>query len=128
MTDLTRDLREAARRLARTPMFTVATWLTLALGIGANTAIFSIVNSALLKPLPFPEPDRLDLARHPNRHLAFGVGIHACAGMWLARMEGQVAIGRLVRRFGTIEPDGPPTRGGRARFRGFLRYPVRVRP
>jgi putative ABC transport system permease protein len=59
MSDLTRDVRHAARRLARTPMFTVATLLTLALGIGANTAIFSIVNSALLKPLPFPEPDRL---------------------------------------------------------------------
>jgi len=59
MFDLMRDVRHAARRLARTPMFTVATLLTLALGIGANTAIFSIINSALLKPLPFPEPERL---------------------------------------------------------------------
>jgi putative ABC transport system permease protein len=59
MSDLTRDVRQAARRLARTPMFTVATLITLALGIGANTAIFSILNSALLKPLPYPEPDRL---------------------------------------------------------------------
>ena len=59
MSDLTRDVRQALRRLARTPMFTVATLITLALGIGANTAIFSIVNGALLKPLPFPEPDRL---------------------------------------------------------------------
>jgi hypothetical protein len=59
MFDLTRDVRHAARRLTRTPMFTVATSITLALGIGANTAIFSIINGALLKPLPFPEPDRL---------------------------------------------------------------------
>src|SRR5215208_8514372 len=59
MFDLMRDVRHAARRLTRTPMFTVATVITLALGIGANTAIFSIVNSVLLKPLPFPEPDRL---------------------------------------------------------------------
>jgi putative ABC transport system permease protein len=59
MFDLSRDVRQAARRLARTPMFTVATLITLALGIGSNTAIFTIVNSALLKPLPFPEPDRL---------------------------------------------------------------------
>ena len=59
MFDLMRDVRHAARRLIRTPMFTVATVITLALGIGANTAIFSIVNSVLLKPLPFPEPDRL---------------------------------------------------------------------
>jgi cytochrome P450 len=41
-------------------------------------------------------------------------------------MEGQVAIGRLVRRFGTIERAGDFVRGGRARFRGFMRYPVRL--
>ena len=59
MFDLMRDVRHAARRLARTPMFTVATLITLALGIGANTAIFSIINSALLEPLPFREPEQL---------------------------------------------------------------------
>jgi putative ABC transport system permease protein len=59
MTELTRDVRHAARRLVRTPMFTLATLLTLALGIGANVAIFSIVHTVLLKPLPFHEADRL---------------------------------------------------------------------
>jgi predicted permease len=59
MSDLLRDVRFAARRLFATPLFTAATVLTLALGIGANTAMFTLVNGVLLKPLPFPEPDRL---------------------------------------------------------------------
>jgi cytochrome P450 len=46
--------------------------------------------------------------------------------MSLARMEAQVAIGRLVQRFAKIERAGPFVRGGRARFRGFLQYPVRL--
>jgi putative ABC transport system permease protein len=59
MLDLIRDARHAGRRLLRTPLFTLATVVTLALGIGANTAIFTVINTVLLKPLPFPEPDRL---------------------------------------------------------------------
>lgn len=54
MYDLIRDLKHTGRRLARTPVFTLATVITLALGIGANTAIFSVIHSVLLKPLPFP--------------------------------------------------------------------------
>jgi len=52
-------LKHTFRRLARTPLFTLATIVTLALGIGANTAIFSVINSVLLKALPFPEPNQL---------------------------------------------------------------------
>jgi cytochrome P450 len=75
----------------------------------------------------FPDAERLDLRRSPNRHLAFGLGIHACAGMSLARMEARIAIGKLLARFQTIERAGDAVRGGRARFRGFLRFPVTVR-
>src|SRR5438093_10775669 len=57
--DLRRDVRYAVRTLVRSPGFTATATLTLAIGIGANTAFFSIVRSVLLEPLPFPESDRL---------------------------------------------------------------------
>jgi cytochrome P450 len=94
--------------------------------IAAGTYVHIGIGAANRDPAQFAEPDRLDIRRLPNRHLAFGTGIHACAGMSLARMEAQVAIGRLLQRFGRIEPAGALTRSGRARFRGFKSYPVRV--
>jgi len=57
--DLSRDVRHAARSLRRSPVFAVVAIVTLALGIGANAAMFSVLNTYMLRPLPYPEPDRL---------------------------------------------------------------------
>jgi cytochrome P450 len=78
------------------------------------------------RPGAICRPDELDLARQDNRHLAFGFGIHQCAGLSLARLEGRIAIGRFLQRFPDYRLTASPTRGGRARFRGFLKAPFSV--
>ncbi len=95
--------------------------------IPAKTYVHLCIGAANRDPAQFPEPDRLDVRRSPNRHLAFALGIHACAGMSLARMEARVAIGKLVARYPTIRRAGDAVRGGRARFRGFRHLPVAMR-
>src|SRR5438046_119463 len=59
MDTLTRDLRYVVRSAARSPGFFALALLTLALGIGATTAIFSVVNGVLFQPLPYPQPERI---------------------------------------------------------------------
>jgi len=94
--------------------------------MSAGTQITLCIGAANRDPAQFPEPDRLDIARNPNRHLAFGSGPHQCAGMHLARLEGRIAIGRFLARFPNYALAGEPVRGGRARFRGFLSIPCVV--
>jgi cytochrome P450 len=93
---------------------------------GAGTLVTLCIGAANRDPAVFEDPDRLDITRSPNPHLAFGGGAHTCAGMSLARMEGRIAIERMVARFAVLEPDGAFKRGGRARFRGYLNYPMRA--
>jgi len=84
------------------------------------------IGAANRDPAQFAQPDRLDLSRADNRHLAFGFGIHQCAGLSLARLEGRIAIGRFLARLPNYRLTESPTRGGRARFRGFLRAPFAI--
>ena len=88
---------------------------------GQQTALVTLcIGAANRDAAQFAEPDRLDLSRTNNRHLAFGFGIHQCAGLSLARLEGRIAIGRFLARFPGYRLTADPQRGGRARFRGFL--------
>lgn len=88
-----------------------------------GTPVTLCIGAANRDPAQFADPENLDIGRTPNRHLAFGTGAHQCAGMALARLEGAVAISRFLARFPNYALDGEPVRGGRVRFRGFLRVP-----
>jgi cytochrome P450 len=92
----------------------------------AGTFITIAIGGANRDPAQFPQPERFDVGRNPNRHVAFGQGAHACAGMNVARMEARIAFTRLLARFADIQPAGEPVRDLRIRFRGFRSLPVRV--
>ena len=94
--------------------------------IAAGTYVHICIGAANRDPDQFPDPDRLDIRRTPNRHLAFATGAHQCAGMALARLEGAIAISRFLARFPEYALSGEPVRGGRVRFRGFLSVPCTV--
>ncbi|MBA3655617.1 MAG: cytochrome P450 [Actinobacteria bacterium] len=76
-------------------------------------------------PAQFPDPDRLDLRRVPNAHIAFSSGIHFCVGASLARAEGQVAINTMLRRMPKMElADPSPPYKGNVTLRGLAKLPV----
>jgi cytochrome P450 len=74
--------------------------------IAEGQQVAAMLASANRDPRRFPDPDRLDLARAPNRHLAFGYGIHFCLGAALARLEAQIAFRTLLARVSTLRLDG----------------------
>jgi hypothetical protein len=91
-----------------------------------HTRVTLCIGAANRDPTQFEDPERFDITRNPNRHLAFASGTHACVGMSLARLEGQVAIGRFIARFPNYAIKDA-VRSPRVRFRGFLRLPVTLR-
>jgi cytochrome P450 len=77
--------------------------------IGRGQRVHLVLGAANRDPEQFPEPDRFDIRRDPNRHLAFGHGLHACLGLHLTRVEAEVALSRILHRLPnlTLENDEP---------------------
>jgi cytochrome P450 len=86
--------------------------------------VLPLLGAANHDPAQFVDPEELDLARNPNPHVAFGRGIHFCLGAPLARVEGQLAIGALLRRFPKLELAGEPVRRHQITLRGLGSLPV----
>ncbi|MFY0614716.1 MAG: cytochrome P450 [Hyphomicrobiaceae bacterium] len=94
--------------------------------VPARTPVTLCIGAANRDPERFEKPDVLNIARQPNRHLAFASGAHQCVGMAVARLEGKVAIGRFLSRFPDYHAAADFVRGGRVRFRGFQSIPVKL--
>lgn len=92
--------------------------------VPAGTNLHLVIGAANRDPDVFENPGEFDITRAPNRHLAFAGGPHVCVGLTLARLEGKIAIERLLRRFPDyrILPGRVP--GGRIRFRGYAALPA----
>ncbi len=84
------------------------------------------IGAANRDPEVFENPAEFDIARSPNRHLAFAGGPHVCVGLTLARMEGRIALGRFLDRFPNFLLEQGRVRGGRIRFRGYSSLPAKL--
>jgi cytochrome P450 len=96
--------------------------------LAPGTIVAALIAGANRDPEQFPDPDRFDVGRAENRHLAFGHGGHVCLGASLARLEAQVTLGALLRRFPDL--DGPPQPPGwkpSIVLRGPTALPLRLR-
>ena len=129
--DWLRELRHAARRLVRTPAFTLATVATLALAIGANAAIFTLVHRVVLNPLPYPESDRLIELSHGFPRINVPTGIGMTVGLYhhyldRARTLERVAIYQTGEA--TLTGSGEPERIRVARATTTLGPALRVAP
>ena len=92
--------------------------------LAPRTQVTLCIGAANRDPVQFANPDALEIARSPNRHVAFGSGTHQCVGMGLGRLEARVAIGRFLARFPNYRLAGAAVRSKRVRFRGHLALPA----
>ena len=95
--------------------------------IPKDAVVLGVLAAANRDPEVFSDPDRFDIAREPNEHLAFGGGIHFCLGAHLARLEAQIAIGSLFGRFRDVELESERREWGASAFRVPGRLPIRIR-
>jgi cytochrome P450 len=97
--------------------------------LSAGKSVVILNGAANRDPAQFPDPDRFDIARDPNAHVAFGEGIHFCLGAALARLESATAIGAVLARFKHLslrEPDFVPAYRKSFNVRGLLRLPLSI--
>lgn len=94
--------------------------------IPVGTDIHLCIGAANRDPRQFENPNDMQLGRRPNKHLAFAGGAHTCVGLTLARLEGRIAIGGLLKRYPNYELLEGAKIGGRIRFRGFAHLPARM--
>ncbi len=95
--------------------------------IPKDSVVWGLLAAANRDPERFPDPDRFDIRRPDNEHVAFGGGAHFCLGAHLAHLEGELAIGELISRFDEIELDSETREWGPSLFRVPGRLPIRFR-
>jgi putative ABC transport system permease protein len=110
MDNLIQDLRYAIRALLKKPLFAVIAIMTLALGIGANTAIFSVVNGVLLRPLPFTHPERLMMVYNTSDDGDQGSATYPDFNDWRARNQSFAQLAAYSTRDFTVTGAGEPFR------------------
>lgn len=96
--------------------------------IPADSKVLLLVGAANRDPRAYPDPDKFDLQRKGPGHVAFGVGIHACIGQLVAKLEAELVLDALVRHVSSIHPGGEPTYQMNNWLRGLASYPVEVEP
>ncbi|WP_299985590.1 cytochrome P450 [uncultured Ruegeria sp.] len=92
--------------------------------IAKGTNLHLCIGAANRDPEVFADPASFDITRKPNKHLAFAGGPHVCVGLTLARLEGRVALARLLNRFPEYQIKGTRVQGGRIRFHGYASLPA----